>query len=799
MKIFIPTWIKHSTEKSNTPVYSVHVHPTEDKLATGGQDFTIKIWNTKPVMNEKDQLDDQVQQLLSTLNLHDGAVLCVRWSPDGVYLASGSDDTKIVVWTLDKSNLRNTSFGSKTKNVETYRPVRVLMGHESDIADLAWSHDQQYLASCGFDSKIYIWDGSTFDRITRIDSHLAFVKGVTWDPAGKYIATQSDDKTVRIFRTTDWRMEKEISAPYDCASTTFFRRLSWSPDGGTIASVNGESGGVCVAPMIYRDDWQPSVCLVGHEAPVEVALFNPHLFVHNNEKTGLPKETAVCALGSQDNGISVWWTGSSRAISSTQQLFTHSVLDLAWTPNGLGLFSCSYDGTVAFMDFDPDDFGSKVSEVDKVRSLSKYGASRERNIIPESNDIIVLEKQMQQTTDEMLLERINDSHFDTQIGFSKASQPPVAEAAPLKVNTITFSNQDITVTKDGKKRIRPTLLQTTAPSTSAAVTKVTPSNAFQPNLTEPREKRQKNSSVDDPIPIKVEYILPIVQSVAEHSNLSVPAVRSVFTTELKHGESKLISVLEFKNSGNGCQLICSQGESQIWTNSYKAAALLATTSMKYVAIAYADATLHLFTLAGRRILPPLKMQSAPSFLQAKNEYLLYIDCLGNVSTWDIIKQNCILELKSITPLLSPSITITSVSIHDDGMPLVSTSDNQTYKYSNGMKCWQQLSHLQPSLLELNKGFPKTEQIELSLATAMAMKDTKNIIYWLKLYCRKLCDESSIKKVKELCGDLNGGETVCWPDDDADVPKSELFKEVLPILIKNRSFQRFLSNDLQNIL
>jgi hypothetical protein len=47
---------------------------------------------------------------------------------------------------------------------------------------------------------------------------------------------------------------------------------------------------------------------------------------------GEMKKTAVVAVGSQDNGISVWMTGSSRAVVSAQQVFTHSCLDLAWYP-----------------------------------------------------------------------------------------------------------------------------------------------------------------------------------------------------------------------------------------------------------------------------------------------------------------------------------------------------------------------------------------------------------------------------------------------------------------------------------
>jgi protein HIRA/HIR1 len=77
---------------------------------------------------------------------------------------------------------------------------------------------------------------------------------------------------LKIHRTSDWKVEKEISSPFDVSSTTFFRRLSWSPDGSSIATVNGESSGLPVAPVIERDDWQSSVCLVGHEAPVEVAV-----------------------------------------------------------------------------------------------------------------------------------------------------------------------------------------------------------------------------------------------------------------------------------------------------------------------------------------------------------------------------------------------------------------------------------------------------------------------------------------------------------------------------------------------
>lgn len=40
------------------------------------------------------------------------------------------------------------------------------------------------------------------------------MKGVTWDPVGRYLASQGDDLTVKIWRTADWQEEASISKPF---------------------------------------------------------------------------------------------------------------------------------------------------------------------------------------------------------------------------------------------------------------------------------------------------------------------------------------------------------------------------------------------------------------------------------------------------------------------------------------------------------------------------------------------------------------------------------------------------------
>ena len=68
--------------------------------------------------------------------------------------------------------------------------------------------------------------GFSIERLRKLDQHQGFVKGVCWDPVGEFLATQSDDKTVKIWRTTDWGLEAEITKPFvDSPGSTFFRRL----------------------------------------------------------------------------------------------------------------------------------------------------------------------------------------------------------------------------------------------------------------------------------------------------------------------------------------------------------------------------------------------------------------------------------------------------------------------------------------------------------------------------------------------------------------------------------------------
>ena len=95
------------------------------------------------------------------------------------------------------------------------------------------------------------------------------VKGVTWDPVGKYLASQSDDKSLRVWRTSDWQQETVVTEPFvECSGTTHVLRISWSPDGHYVVSAHAMNNSGPVAKILERDGWKMKMDFVGHRKAI---------------------------------------------------------------------------------------------------------------------------------------------------------------------------------------------------------------------------------------------------------------------------------------------------------------------------------------------------------------------------------------------------------------------------------------------------------------------------------------------------------------------------------------------------
>lgn len=369
------------------------------------------------------------------MSYHSGTIHAVRFSPNGKFLASGADDKIVCVYTLDPNPpSHSATFGmyielsefmkfllNKPKGsnepppVENWRIFRRLIGHENDVQDLGWSYDSSILVSVGLDSKVVVWSGHTFEKLKTLVHHQSHVKGLTFDPANKYFATASDDRSIKIWRFTspgpnssahdqanNFVLEKTVSTQFTASPlTTYFRRCSWSPDGRHIAAANAVNGPVSSVAIINRGAWDGDIHLIGHEGPVEVCAFSPRLYAKTPPTGKVPSEAkaphapdhvTVIACAGQDKALSIWITSNPRPLVITQDLAMKSISDLAWTADGKTLFITSLDGTILAMIFEVSELGYEISLEENEKELARFGGGRKGAGIVEGTSSLLLEE-----------------------------------------------------------------------------------------------------------------------------------------------------------------------------------------------------------------------------------------------------------------------------------------------------------------------------------------------------------------------------------------------------------------------
>ncbi|MBP7283008.1 MAG: hypothetical protein KBA66_15600 [Leptospiraceae bacterium] len=125
---------------------------------------------------------------------HSSYVRSVSFSPDGKYLASGSDDNTIKIWDLENA-----------------KEMKSLTGHSSYVTSVSFSPDGKYLASGSYDKTIKIWDLENAKERKSLTGHSSYVNSVSFSPDGKYLASGSNDSTIKI-----WDLEIESILPLAC-------------------------------------------------------------------------------------------------------------------------------------------------------------------------------------------------------------------------------------------------------------------------------------------------------------------------------------------------------------------------------------------------------------------------------------------------------------------------------------------------------------------------------------------------------------------------------------------------------
>jgi len=152
-------------------------------LATIGEDGIIRVWDTK------------TGQVIQSIGPNESTKLAVALNPDGTLVAAG-DGENIQIW--------DARTGEPFQRLEGYwedeEAQEDWLGHEKKVTALAFSPDGVYLASGSAEGTTLIWDMKQSQLAWDTKGHLGAVSEVVFDASGQYLLSSGRDNMVRRWR-----------------------------------------------------------------------------------------------------------------------------------------------------------------------------------------------------------------------------------------------------------------------------------------------------------------------------------------------------------------------------------------------------------------------------------------------------------------------------------------------------------------------------------------------------------------------------------------------------------------------
>src|SRR6266566_2491182 len=256
---------------------------------------------------------DEGKMLDLAWQAHTAAVQALAFSPDEQMLATGSWDGTIKLWNLENGAL-------------------LWLGqHTGSIHRLAFTPDGRTLASGGDDAVSRLWDVFTGKPLQTLSSQSSPIYALAWSPDGCLLAGGCFDGSIHLWEMQGGQAAQPGASRILTGHSGPVWSLAFAPVRNTLASGSFDR----TVRLWDVESLEVRETLAGHTAQVNTVAWSP--------------DGCLLASGSRDQTI--WlWDVERASYRTTFHGHTAVVHDLAFMPDGRSLLSGSEDGSLRVWD-----------------------------------------------------------------------------------------------------------------------------------------------------------------------------------------------------------------------------------------------------------------------------------------------------------------------------------------------------------------------------------------------------------------------------------------------------------------